>query len=120
MVSKMITSVLVSSMMIPTTMAMAMPVMKLPVKALNQTMETQVEEKLCNWWSSTGSLSSNKKAWDTSIAGPIGDEYLNEHGSRNWLPKLWEELFPDNPSTSYNCLDEGDTCNVEGVCSKSK
>lgn len=72
---------------------------------------------------------SNCKAWDDqddatrlwhdSLAGVVGDDFINENGVANWPQKLDRAIF-DEPQNSWYCRDQSTECFMDKSCSKLK
>ena len=50
-----------------------------------------------------------EEVWNATGAGQYGDEFLTRHGRDNWVTKMWDEVFPFNPSPS-DCSSPGEDC----------
>jgi hypothetical protein len=79
----------------------------------------KAETELCNRYSAVSTAAENKKAWDMSLAGVIGDEFVTNNGAHHWLTKLNEATLTGNPSTGTNCEHENGACIELHDCSKS-
>lgn len=59
-----------------------------------------------------------KEFWDQSLAGVTTDEWINEHGFKDWvrLMSLW--VFKDDSVDSLHCYGIGSNCINPHTCSK--
>ena len=68
----------------------------------------------CKAWHSEDEA---RQLWDDSLAGVIGDEFIEKHGVANWLQNLDKEIFQE-PSNSWYCYDQNTRCEVDKTCGK--
>lgn len=58
-----------------------------------------------------------RKRWDDSLAGVIGDDFINANGVANWPQKMDMAIF-DEPQNSWYCRDQNTECSIDKECSK--
>lgn len=58
-----------------------------------------------------------KRLWSDSLAGVIGDDFINANGVANWPQKMDRAIF-NEPQNSWYCKDPSTVCEMDKECSK--
>ncbi|KAF2106010.1 hypothetical protein BDV96DRAFT_655150 [Lophiotrema nucula] len=59
-----------------------------------------------------------RTVWIDSYGGVIADFYLQQNNYTYWEQEMYQILFPDEPSSTFDCLDQASHCDLNGKTCK--
>lgn len=87
-----------------------------PQNSVVKRLDTYEATSDCQPWHSE---EDSANLWHDSLAGVIGDDFINEHGLERWALQLDKEIF-NEPQNSWFCEDPFTRCEVDKECRKFK